>query len=36
MGGPDTGVPGLEPIGRGEFIIPDPTGLDMGRLVAGE
>lgn len=34
-GGPDTGVPGFEPIGRGEFIIP-PPGLDMGREVAGE
>ena len=36
IGGPETGVPGLEPIGLGEFIIPAPTGLDMGREVAGE
>ena len=35
MGGPDTGVPGLEPIGRGEFIMP-PPGLDIGKDVAGE
>lgn len=32
----DTGVPGFEPIGRGEFIIPAPTGLDIGNEVAGE
>lgn len=34
-GGPETGVPGLEPIGRGELIIPAP-GLDIGKEVAGE
>ena len=34
-GGPDTGVPGFEPIGRGEFIMP-PPGLDIGKEVAGE
>lgn len=34
-GGPDTGVPGLLPMGRGELIMPAP-GLDMGREVAGE
>ena len=34
-GGPETGVPGFEPIGRGELIIPAP-GLDTGREVAGE
>ena len=37
IGGPETGVPGLEPaMGRGEFIIPAPTGLDIGKDVAGE
>jgi hypothetical protein len=35
-GGPDTGVPGFEPMGRGEFIMPAPTGLDIGSEVAGE
>ncbi len=38
-GAPDTGVPGLLPIGgRGEFIIPPApgTGEDMGKEVAGE
>ena len=35
IGGPDTGVPGFEPIGRGEFIIP-PPGLDIGNDVAGD
>lgn len=36
MGGPDTGVPGLDPICRGELIIPEPEGLERGREVAGE
>ena len=34
-GGPETGVPGFEPIGQGELIILAP-GLDTGREVAGE
>ena len=37
IGGPDTGVPGLEPpMWRGEFIIHEPAGLDIGSEVAGE
>ena len=35
IGGPETGVPGLEPRGRGEFISP-PPGLDIGNDVAGD
>ena len=35
IGGPETGVPGLEPMGRGEFISP-PPGLDIGNDVAGD
>jgi len=35
MGAPLTGVPGLLPMWRGEFIMP-PAGEDMGSEVAGE
>lgn len=35
MGAPDTGVPGFDPIGRGEFIIP-PAGDESGSEVAGD
>ena len=34
IGGPETGVPGFEPMCRGEFI--KPAGEDIGNDVAGD
>ena len=36
IGAQETGVPGLLPMGLGEFIMPGPAGEDIGNEVAGD